>query len=72
MSERKPFVGRWKQIDVGMSPGGTPGFVCSRCGGTEHLHGAEFPKRPPYCIECGAINFYPWEKLYEVPEHDDD
>ena len=59
-------IGRWKRKEGSyMTPGGTPIFVCAECGGTEHLHGAEFPYRKMYCEDCGSINAYPWEKLYE-------
>lgn len=57
--------GRWKQVHGGMSPGGTPAFVCGSCGGSEHLHGAEYPRRKIICDNCGQINIYPWEKAYE-------
>ena len=63
---QKPHIGRWKRKEGSyMTPGGTPIFVCAECGGTEHLHGAEFPYRKMYCEDCGSINAYPWEKLYE-------
>ena len=58
--------GKWiKDNSIGMSPGGTPGYVCSQCGGSFHLHGAEYPKRKMICDKCGSINSYPWEKTYE-------
>lgn len=65
-----PLFGRWKQIPAGMTPGGTPAFVCAACGGTDHLYGAEYPYRKVLCNVCGRINFYPWEKIYDpiVPE----
>jgi len=58
--------GKWiKDNSIGMSPGGTPGYVCSQCGGSFHLHGAEYPRRKMICDKCGSINSYPWEKTYE-------
>lgn len=62
-----PRFGRWKKVPAGMTPGGTPMFVCARCGGAEHLHGAEYPGRKVLCGDCGAVNFYPWEKLLDLP-----
>lgn len=40
-------------------------YACGNCGGSEHLHGAEFPRRKMICDNCGQINIYPWEKAYE-------
>lgn len=61
--------GKWKKkIGSYMTPGGTPIYVCGRCGGTEHLYGAEFPKRKMICDDCGSINSYPWEKTIEQTE----
>lgn len=60
-----PKIGRWKQVPIGMSPGGTPGFVCDNCGGSFHLHGAEYPERKLVCDECWQVNAYPWEKIME-------
>lgn len=59
----KPVFGRWKQIPAGMTPGGTPMFACAYCGGTEHLHGAEYPKKKLTCDVCGSVNTYPWENV---------
>lgn len=58
-------LGRWKQIPSGMTPGGTPVYACGNCGGSDHLHGAEFPRRKVICDCCGQINIYPWERAYE-------
>lgn len=59
-------IGKWKQVHIGdMSPGGTPFFACGACGGSEHLHGVEYPRRKVICDNCGRINIYPWEKAYE-------
>jgi len=55
--------GRWKKLPGGMSPGGTPSYVCDSCGGTEHLYGAEYPAKKLMCKECGRINVYPWERI---------
>lgn len=57
--------GRWIEIPAGMTPGGTPMYACAVCGGTEHLHGAEYPGRKVFCDSCGRINFYPWEKILD-------
>ena len=62
---KERHTGKWVKISGGMSPGGTPAYVCGRCGGSEHLHGAEYPRRKLYCDVCGDINSYPWEKTYE-------
>ena len=67
-SYEAPKFGRWKRIPAGMTPGGTPMFACAQCGGTEHLHGAEYPGRKVLCDDCGAVNFYPWEKLIDLPD----
>ena len=57
-------IGKWKQVKIGYaSPGGTPFFACGACGGSEHLHGAEYPKKKVLCDNCGRLNIYPWEKL---------
>ncbi len=61
--------GKWKKIPSGMTPGGTPVYVCSECGGSEHLHGAEYPKRKMVCDFCGAINSYPWEKTIKEEQY---
>ena len=66
-----PAIGRWidhPDMKNFVTPGGTPVYVCSRCGGSPHLHGAEYPKRKLICLECGSINIYPWEKCYEEDE----
>lgn len=57
--------GKWKQIPAGMTPGGTPMYACGNCGGSDHLHGTEYPQRKVICDCCGQINIYPWEKAYE-------
>lgn len=57
--------GKWKKVHGGMAPGGTPTFACGNCGGSRHLHGAEYPCRKIICDNCGQINIYPWEKAYE-------
>ena len=60
------IFGKWqKAMGAYMTPGGTPVYVCSRCGGTEHLYGVEFPERKMVCDDCGSINSYPWEKTIE-------
>ena len=60
-------VGKWKQVHIGyMSPGGTPSYACPKCGGGEHLHGAEFPYKKLFCPICGQINVYPWEKFDDI------
>lgn len=61
--------GKWKKLDVDyMTPGGTPFYVCAQCGGSEHLHGVEFPRRKMICDNCCCINSYPWEKIYDDAE----
>lgn len=57
--------GRWKQVHGYATPGGTPVFVRDRCGGSKHLHGMEYPERKKVCDQCGSINIYPWEKIYD-------
>ena len=59
------MINRWKQVPAGMTPGGTPLYICPKCGKSEHLHGVEFPTRKVICEECGQINFYPWERIEE-------
>lgn len=59
-------IGRWKQLQgTFLTPGGTPYFVCGKCGGSDHLHGVEYPRRKILCDKCGRINIYPWEDAYE-------
>lgn len=59
-------IGRWKQVHMGyFTPGGTPAFACGACGGSEHLHGTEYPERKVICDNCGRINVYPWERVHE-------
>ena len=59
-------LGRWKQVRGDfVTPGGTPYFECAACGGSGHLHGAEYPQRKMICDKCGSVNIYPWEKAYE-------
>lgn len=58
-------IGRWKQVPGYATPGGTPVWVCSKCGGCEHLHGAEYPRIKVFCDKCGTVNLYPWQKTYE-------
>ena len=41
-------------------------YACGKCGGSYHLHGAEYPKRKIICDECGRVNIYPWETAYET------
>lgn len=60
------MINRWKQIPAGMTPGGTPMYVCANCGKSEHLYGVEFPRRKVLCKECGSLNFYPWEKVEDI------
>ena len=59
-------VSRWKQLHGYATPGGTPLYVCGTCGGSQHLHGAEYPKIKLICDSCGAVNIYPWEQLYDI------
>lgn len=61
-------IGRWVKKDMTgyMTPGGTPMYACGKCGGSEHLHGAEYSKRKILCDNCGRVNIYPWESAYEV------
>ena len=39
------MIGRWKKKSGGWWPGGSPIYTCGACGGSEHLHGSEYPKR---------------------------
>lgn len=65
--------GKWKELKGGyLTPGGTPIYVCGECGGSEHLHGVEYPRRKMVCDQCGSINSYPWEKTYEEEEAEAD
>lgn len=59
-------IGRWKQLrGAYFTPGGDPCYVCAGCGGSDHLHGVEHPRRKILCDKCGRINIYPWEGAYE-------
>lgn len=58
-------IGRWKQVYGYVTPGGDPVFGCGNCGGSEHCHGVEHPKKKLICDNCGSINLYPWEKSYD-------
>ena len=61
-------IGKWvepEDIHEYVTPGGTPYYQCSLCGGSGHLHGVEYPKRKLICDNCGAVNSYPWERTYE-------
>ena len=58
-------IGRWKQVYGYVTPGGDPVFGCENCGGSEHCHGVEHPKKKLICDNCGSINLYPWEKSYD-------
>lgn len=62
---RSPRYGKWIRREGYATPGGTPVYVCKYCGGTEHLYGAEFPRRKMVCDKCGSVNSYPWEKTCE-------
>lgn len=58
-------IGHWMKVPGGMTPGGTAVYVCEACKGSEHLHGAEYPKRKLICNKCGTVNIYPWETVYD-------
>ena len=59
-------IGKWvKDESGGLTPGGTPVYVCGRCGQSAHLHGVEFSRRKVICDVCGRVNIYPWETAYE-------
>jgi len=59
-------IGKWVKDDSdGLTPGGTPLYVCGKCGGSAHLHGVEYSKRKVICDECGRVNIYPWEMAHE-------
>ena len=60
--------GKWKEVHGYVTPGGDPVFACGLCGGSEHVHGVEHPRRKTVCDNCGQINSYPWEKTYEEEE----
>lgn len=63
-------IGHWKEKKGSyMTPGGTPIYVCAKCGGSEHLHGVEYPRRKVFCEACGTVNLYPWERAYEEEEN---
>lgn len=59
-------IGRWVQ-ETGdfLTPGGTPYYICEKCGQDGHLHGVEYPRRKVFCENCGTANLYPWERCYE-------
>lgn len=54
--------GKWKRM---ASDGQTTHYACGGCGGSEHLHGAGWPKRKMICDNCGRINIYPHETASE-------
>lgn len=56
---------KWVKAPGGITPGGTPMYVCSICGGSEHLYGVEYQRRKMVCDECGCVNSYPWEKILD-------
>ena len=64
----KPNFGEWERVYGLVTPGGTPVFRCPMCHKSDHLHGAEYPKRKMYCESCGSITYYPWEKIYDQDE----
>lgn len=64
----KPSIGKWVALKGCSTPGGTPVYVCEKCGGSEHLHGVEYPKRKLICDTCGSVNYYPWEQIYDDQE----
>lgn len=60
------IIGRWQKATGNyLTPGGTPYFVCGKCGGSGHLYGVEYSRRKVLCDNCGRVNIYPWEKSYE-------
>jgi len=60
-------ISRWVKVTGDFTtPGGTPYFVCGRCGGSGHLYGVEYSKRKVLCDGCGSVNIYPWEQAHEV------
>ena len=60
-------ISRWVELTGDfMTPGGTPYFVCGKCGGSGHLYGVEYSKRKVLCDGCGCVNIYPWEQAHEV------
>ncbi len=60
-------ISRWVKVTGDfLTPGGTPYFVCGRCGGSGHLYGVEYTKRKILCDDCGCVNIYPWEQAHEV------
>jgi hypothetical protein len=59
-------ISRWVKLTGDFTtPGGTPYFVCGRCGGSGHLYGVEYSKRKVLCDGCGSVNIYPWERAHE-------
>lgn len=62
-------IGKWiKEEGDYVTPGGTPYYICEKCGKSGHLYGVEFPRRKERCDVCGSVNYYPWEwyKMSEV------
>ena len=60
-------ISRWVKVSGDFTtPGGTPYFVCGRCGGSGHLYGVEYSKRKVLCDGCGCVNIYPWEQAHET------
>ena len=60
------IIGKWaKDESGGLTPGGTPMYVCGKCGQSAHLFGVEFSKRKVICDGCGRVNIYPWETAHE-------
>ncbi|MBQ6800115.1 MAG: hypothetical protein IJP08_03285 [Bacteroidaceae bacterium] len=64
-SADRPKIGNWVRINGGVTPGGTPVYICPNCGESEHLYGTEYPKRKVFCDKCGQVNVYPWEEVLE-------
>ena len=64
MSELK--IGRWvEEKGDFLTPGGTPYYICAKCGQNGHLHGCEYPRRKVFCETCETANLYPYERCYE-------
>ena len=62
-------IGRWEELHGGyVTPGGTPIYVCAKCGKSQHLYGVEYRLRKVFCENCGTVNLYPWEKSIEETE----
>ena len=49
-------IGRWEALRGYVTPGGTPIYVCAKCGKSQHLYGVEYHRRKVFCEDCGTVN----------------